>query len=139
MNRSNINNMRETEMNIENLYPEIYIKFAPIAEQLIKDMERQSGNIHLTEALLQEMTDEAIRRAETGAVIPAGADASDSPDLNLEAVPVLYQFGANRDGHHGGFNRPHWHGYDRGVFSDIFRILFLQQIFGRRRPNWRPR
>jgi len=143
--------MRETE---DHLYPEVYQRFAPIAEQLIREMEKQhGGSIFLNENLLQQMIDEAIRRADlptaqaavpTGvfpagseeAVVPAGSEA---PAEFEEAVPVLYELGRNRGGHNRRHGGSHWHRYDRGALSDIFRILFLQQIFGRRRPHWRYR
>ena len=114
-------NMRESD---EHLYPDVYKKFAPITDQLIKDMEKNHGEIYLNEDLLRQMTDEAIRRTET--------DAPASADTLGEAVPTIYEFGGGRHHGYGG-----WRGYDRGALSDIFRILFLQQIFGRRRPRWR--
>ena len=143
--RKNMNkNTRESD---EHLYPEVYKKLAPVAEQLIRDMEKQHGDIYMTEDLLRQMVDEAIRRAEldTPADVPASADVPAE-----EAVPVLYQLGRrpqagghghhNQHGHHGGHHGQHgghWRNYDRGALSDIFNILFLQQIFGRRRPHWR--
>ena len=112
----------------EHLYPDVYKKFAPVADQLIRDMEKQHGDIFLNEELLQQMIEEAIRRAEADS--PVSADAATE-----EAVPTIYNYGRGRP--HGGYGHGHWRGYDRGALSDIFKILFLQQIFGRRRPNWR--
>ena len=125
------NNIRATD---EHLYPEVYNKFAPVAEQLIRDMEKNQGDIYLTEDLLRQMTDEAIKRAE--ADLPAEAVQTEADAETEDAVPVIYQYGGRGrpgGGHRGG----RWRGYDRGALDDIFRILFLQQIFGRRRPHWR--
>jgi len=127
-------------MNSDILYPEVYEKFAPIADQLIRDMEKQHGDIILNEDLLRQMIDEAIRRTEL-------ETSADMP--TEEAVSVLYQVGrrpnnhSNRQHNHGGGSHGHHHGhwssYNHGALNDIFRILFLQQLFGRRRPNWRVR
>ena len=121
-------NMRDNrDNNDENLYPDVYKTFAPIADQLIRDMEKNHGDIYLNEDLLQQMIDEAIKRAE--ADTPVSADAPTE-----EAIPTLYSYGGRR----GGYGRHgHWSNYNRGALDDIFRILFLQQIFGRRRPYWR--
>ena len=137
---------KNTHDSDERLYPEVYKKFAPVAEQLIRDMEKQHGDIYMTDELLRQMIDEAIRRAELDmpADVPASADVP-----TAEAVPVLYQLGRrpaqtggqqhshHGGGHHGHHGHGHWRNYDRGALSDIFSILFLQQIFGRRRPHWR--
>jgi len=120
-------NMRESD---EHLYPDVYNQFAPIADQLIRDMEKNHGDIYLNEDLLQQMIDEAINRV--GADIPVSDGMATE-----EAVPTIYQYGRGRP--HGGYNHGHWRNYNRGALSDIFRILFLQQIFGRRRPCWRCR
>jgi hypothetical protein len=125
MNMNNNMNMYENE---DYMYPEVYQKFAPVADQLIRDMERQHGShIYLNEDLLNQMTDEAIKR--TNMDVPVSAmDAAD------DVVPVMYEFGRGRSRHgHGGG----WRHYDRGALSDIYRILLLQSIFGRRRPFWR--
>ncbi|MCL2775780.1 MAG: hypothetical protein FWD71_20900 [Oscillospiraceae bacterium] len=127
-NLNNINNMngmnfsdmpRETE---EYMYPEVYHTFFPITEQVMKEMERQYGDVVLSDDMLQQMTEEAIRRAGVGAAMPTQIPAKDG-----DAIPTFYDF---RDG-------GSWRGYDRSALSDIARILFLQQIFGRRRPRWR--
>ena len=120
-------NMRESD---EHLYPDVYNQFAPIADQLIRDMEKNHGDIYLNEDLLRQMIDEAIKRAEADA--PVSTD-----EATDEAVPTIYNFGRRQQKNHGGHG--HWSNYNRGALSDIFRILFLQQIFGRRRPCWRCR
>ena len=146
-----MNMNRNTHDSDEHLYPEVYKKLAPVAEQLIRDMEKQHGDIYMTEDLLRQMIDEAIRRAELD--MPVSADVATE-----EAIPVLYQLGRrptqtgghghhNHHGHHGQHHGHHghshhrhgghWRNYDRSALSDIFNILFLQQIFGRRRPHWR--
>ena len=161
MHTNNINNnMSETDMH---LFPEIYGTLAPIVEQLIADMEKH-GEIYLTEELLYEMIDEAIRRA--------GLDFDVEPDImptendsqfhavsqmeREEAVPVLYQFGRTtntrpwhnnhnnrhnqRNRHHNhrppSYPRPRHHHHNRSTVSDLLSILFLQQIIGGRRPKW---
>ena len=134
-NLNNMNNMNFNGVSPESdtedfMYPEVYHHFAPVADQIIKEMERQYGDIYLTEDLLNKMTDEAIRRSGFD---PASPVSSSSGVKNGEAIPVMSNFGYGR---HGGGN---WRGYDRGAVSDIFRILLLQQIFGGRRPRWRRR
>jgi len=128
---NNINNMNLTGIPRDaedSMYPEIYHRFMPVVDQLIKDMEKKYGEIYLTEDLLKQMTDEAIRRS--------GIDAAPIPVDNMtdaDAVPTFNEF---EHGRRGGGN---WRRYDRGAFSDIFRILLLQQLFGRRRSCWRCR
>jgi hypothetical protein len=120
MNKSNMN-MRDND---DHLYPEVYHHFAPVADQLIKDMETRHGEIYLNEDLLQQMIDEAIRRSNINENMP------NMPIPKDDAVPTFHEFG-------GGRGRGGWRGYDRGALSDIYRILFLQSLFGRRRPFWR--
>ena len=145
-----------------NLYPEIYRQFAPFTEQLIREMEKQHNNINLTDELLAEMIDEVIRRvdaeSEAVPVIPVMADTADLGNMEMggdtldipqgDAIQVMYRMGggtaARGHGHHGS-HHGHRHGHRHhgcrhgncGHVSDILRILFLQQIFGRRRPHWR--
>ena len=130
MMNTNKNNMLIHESE-DHLYPEIYTTFAPVADQLIRDMEKQHGDIFLTEDLLREMINEAIRRTE----VEAPAAIPTEAEITEDAIPTLYEFGRGRP----RGNRGHWRRYDRGALDDIFRILFLQQIFGRRRPHWRCR
>ena len=159
MHTNNINNISETDTH---LFPEIYGTLVPVVEQLIAEMEKH-GDIYLTEELLYEMIDEAIRRA--------GLDFDVEPDImptaddsqfhavsqieREEAVPVLYQFGRSpntRPGHntnhhrhkprhHHNHHRPPSrprprHHHNRNTVSDVLRILFLQQILGGARPHW---
>jgi len=125
INMSNMSNMpRENE---EFLYPEVYRRLAPICDQLIKEMENKYGNIYLSEDLLNQMSDEAIRRS--------GMDNTEADPYSKrdgDAVPTIREFGR-----HDGYGRDRWRNYDRGALSDIAGILFLNQIFGRRRPFWR--
>ena len=142
-NNMNVNSVplpRETE---EYMYPEVYQKFMPVVEQIIKEMEKQYGNIYLNEDLLNKMIDEAIKRAGIGANVPSqpqpqfpspyAVKDSVSDDMkDGDTIPTFNEFGG-----HGRRGGGHWRGYDRGALSDIYRILFLQSIFGRRRPFWR--
>jgi len=112
------------------MYPDVYLKFFPIAEQLIRDMERKYGDIFLDEDLLNQMVEEAIRR--TGADIPSNPVSSGQDG---DAVPTMNDFG--RHGGNRGRDRDRWRRYDRSALSDIYRILILQQLFGKRRPRWR--
>ena len=137
---------RETNQNMpyENedlMYPEVYHKFAPIADQLLRDMERQYGDIYLNEDLLNQMVEEAIRRTGMDPM-PMQQSAPASAGQDGDAVPAMNDFGrhGNRDRDRDkdrGRDRDRWRRYDRGAVSDIYRILLLQQIFGRRRPRWR--
>ena len=114
----------------ENMYPEVYNHFAPIADSVIKDIEKQyGGDIHIDENMLNQMVEEAIRRSAINDNISAKEDA----------VPVIYQHNSRYGhGYNGkGKNQNHWRNYDRSSLSDIYRILLLQQLFGRRRPRWR--
>ena len=139
MNRGpNQNNMPTAGMPFDSedfMYPEVYHQFAPVVEQLLRDMERQHGDILLNEDLLNQMVEEAIRR--TGMDMPSPS-APVSTDQDGDAVPAIAEFGRNggRDRDRGR-DRNRWRRYDRGALSDIYRILILQQIFGRRRPRWR--
>lgn len=130
-NISNMNNPfqpmnpSQDESSIEDaLYPEIYRKLSPIVDQLIFDMERQYGNIELTEDLLSQMADEVLRRAQ---MMPQTQMMSQTSDT--DTIATINNFsGGSRDRN------------DRNIFGDIARILLLQQIFGgRRRPRWRRR
>jgi len=126
MNNMNYNDVSNTNSDTaEDMYPEVYHKLIPVVDQIIKEMERKSGNIYLTPDLLNQMTDEASNRFGTDAVTPV------QNDMNTDAIPTMREFRPVRYG--GGY----WRGYDRGALSDIAKILFLQQIFGRRRPYWR--
>ena len=141
MNRGpNQNNMNFPNMSFDNeefMYPDVYHKFAPIVEQLIRDMERQHGDIVLNEDLLNQMVEEAIRRSGTD-MPPLTVSAEQDGD----AVSTMAEFGRHggrdrdRDRDRGR-DRDRWKRYDRGALSDIYRILILQQLFGRRRPRWR--
>lgn len=115
---------RDTE---EYMYPEVYQKFIPVADQLIRDMEKQYGDIVLTDDLLNRMADEGVRRS--GVITMPQPQYTGYTEKNEEAIPTFNDF--RYDGHR------HWRDYDRGALSDIFKILFLQQVFGRRRPRWR--
>ena len=131
----NIPNMRrDTE---DDMYPEVYNKFFPITDKIINDMEMQYGDVDLNEDLLNQMVEEAIRRS--------GMDDMNGND-NMPTMPYDIKDGravqtiANPDRRPGGGrDRNRWRRYDRDALSDIFRILFLQQIFGNRRRNWRRR
>jgi len=135
MNRGpNQNNMNMPNMPFDTeefLYPEVYQRFSPVVDQLIRDMERQHGDMVLNEDLLNQMVEEAIRRSGMDRMENMPADAHDS-----DAIPTINEFGR-----HGGRDRDRdrdrWRRYDRGALSDIYRILILQQLFGRRRPRWR--
>lgn len=130
-NMNNMNNMNydgisknfDTE---DYLYPEIYHQMMPMIDQMIKDMEKKYGEIYLTEDLMKQITDEAIRRS--------GIDTTIQPPFDMkedDAIMTINEFGHGRHGRH------HRNFHNRDSFSDIFRILFLQQLFGRRRPRWR--
>ena len=121
------------------MFPEVYNIFFPIVDQLIRDMERQRGEIYLTEDLLNQMVEEAIRRSGVDN-IPSSANTDET-----DAVPTINMnmgdFGRGRPGGNRDRDRDRdrdrWRRYDRGALSDLYRILLLQQIFGRRRPRWR--
>ena len=127
MNMPNI--QRDTE---EFLYPEVFQIFGPIVDQLLRDMERQYGEIYLSEDLLNQMADEAIRRSgiDNNMQPVSNADMDDSDAVQTMAMNNLRHDRRCRD-------RGCWRRYDRSALSDIYKILILQQIFGRRRPNWR--
>ena len=130
VNSINFNDIsRDTE---ESMYPEVYHKFMPVADQLIKEMEKKYGEIYLTDDLLNQMTDEAMRRSGMNAADPSPSDTRDMWMGNGDVMPAIYEFGRGR---RGGY----WRNYDRDALSDIYRILLLQQLFGRRRPYWRYR
>jgi hypothetical protein len=127
----NQNNMNYPNMPRDNrddkdfMYPEVYNKFMPVAEQIMKEMEKQYGDVYLNEDMLRQMVDEAIRRS--------GIDnMSEMPDS--DAVPTVNLYGRYGGRYHG---RDGWRYYNRGALSDIFSILFLNQIFGHRRHHWR--
>jgi len=130
-NNMNMPNMpRDTE---EYMYPEVYQQFFPVIEQLIKEMEQQYGDIYLSEDLLDQMIEEAIRRSGLENIQPSSNDIPDG-----DAVQTMNEF--NRyGGRDRGRDRNRWKRYDRSALSDIYRILILQQLFGRRRPRWRCR
>jgi len=124
---NNMSNMpRENE---DHLYPEVHQRFAPIVDQLISDMERQYGEIYLTEDLLNQMIEELHRRSGMDNMPASSYDTQDE-----EAIQTMHEIGR-----HGGRDRgrDRWRRYDRSALSDIFGILILQQLFGRRRPRWR--
>ena len=134
MNFQNMNNMQfNTE---ESMYPEAYHKIAPIVDQLIREMERQHGDIFLNEDLLNQMVEEAMRRSGMDSMPSSSGAAGVSAEQDGDAVPTINEFGRHggRDRHR---DRDRDRNRDRDAFSDIFRILFLQQLFGRRRPRWR--
>jgi hypothetical protein len=132
-NNMNFPNMPNIPSDTEDfMYPEIYQTFAPIVEQLIRDMERQYGDIYLTEDLLNQMVDEAIHRAG----IENMPSAPVSTDQDGEAIQTINEFGRH-GGRDRGRDRDRWRRYDRSALSDIYRILILQQVFGRRRPRWK--
>ena len=124
INMSNIQRDAQTE---EYMYPEVYKKLSPICDQIIRDMERQYGNICLSEDILNQMTDEALRRSEMGMQNPDPYNAKDG-----DSIQTIREFGR-----HDGFHRDPWRHYERSALSDIAGILFLNRIFGRRRPFWR--
>lgn len=141
-NQNNMNYPNMPDMTLDNrvsedyMYPEVYHKFAPVADQIIKDMEKKYGDIYMSEDMLNQMVEEAIRRsgADNMNEMPYNANANDG-DKDGEAIPTMRRYGGRHYGHfHGGDG---WRYYDRGALSDIFSILFLNQIFGRRRHNWR--
>ena len=143
--------------NADHMYPEVYHKFMPVAHGVIKDMEKQYGEIYLHEDMLNDMVDEAMRRSGIEKMdnnmnnsnmpqqpMPLHYDVNgkDDPDDD-PAIPTVSQFGR----HHGG-GRPRrqtighrrydpWRYYDPGFSSDLFRILFLQELLGRPRYGWR--
>jgi len=139
-NPSNMNNMNFPNMNTPNIpreneeymYPEIYHKLAPITHRLIKDMEKQHGdaNIYLNEDLLNGMVEEAIRRS---GISNMNTQSMEYDDMDDEAVPTI----AGQGIRHNRYDRSRRRYYDRDALSDIARILFLQELFGRRRHNWR--
>lgn len=149
MNYQNLNSMNGMDGmsnmprdNKDYMYPEIYNKFAPVIEQVIRDMEKQHGEIYMTEEMLNQMVDEAIRRSGMDNM----TDMNNMNDMNdmpgEEAVPAM-NYGRHRGGRyygrhgHGYGYYDGWQYYDRDALSDIYRILFLQRIFGNRRHNWR--
>ena len=91
-------------------------------------MENKYGNIYLSDDLLNQLTDEVINRSGMDDYM----DADPHSKKDGDAVQTMREFGRR-----GGYGRDRWRYYDRGALSDIARILFLQQIFGRRRPSWR--
>ena len=136
----NIPNMRrDTE---EDMYPEVYNKFFPITDKIINDMEMQYGDVDLNEDLLNQMVEEAIRRSGmdkmdniNGNITPMPYDIRDG-----KAVPTIADYGRRPGpGRHDDRDRDRdfRRHFDRDGLSDILRILFLQQIFGKRRHNWR--
>ena len=132
-NQNNMNGANYPDMprdSEEYMYPEVYRKFAPIADRMIRDMEKQYGDIILSEDILQQMSDEAVRRAGAGADMPP--QFTPKTLKTDDAIPAVNMYGMYDRGRGGR----HWSDYDRGALSDIFKILFLQQIFGRRRPRW---
>ena len=133
-NINNINNMNSANSinsTEDFMYPEVYHKFMPIIDQIIKEMERQHGNIYLSEDLLHQMSDEVIRRSGMG--MGTGIDMPQPIQQKDNAIPAMA--GYEHHEHHG--HDEHWRRYDRGALSDITSILLLQQLFGRRRPSWR--
>ena len=145
MNMPNMSNMpNETE---EFMYPEVYKNLHPHCHQIINDMEKQYGNIYLTEDLLNQMSDEAIRRS--GMMMEDKDNMQDNinnmGNMDMEtmshsvqgddppaAIPTARQFRR-----HSGYGRGRPRRFfDYDGLSDIAKILFLQEIFGRRRPYW---
>ena len=128
-NQNNQYNMNMPHESDDFMYPEVYRHLSPICDQIIKEMENKYGNIYLTDDLLNQMAEEAIRRSEMDRT-----DRMDKPDnmnnMNMDSVQTFHEFS-------GRYGRDHWRRYDRGALSDIAGILFLNQIFGRRRPFWR--
>jgi len=124
----NMNMPRESE---EFMYPEVYHKIAPHCDQIIKEMENKYGNIYLNNDLLSQMTDEAIHRS---GMCEDEMDKMDKADPPGDSMPTILDFGRP-----GRFDRDHFRRrrFDRDGLSDVARILFLQQIFGRSRPFWR--
>ena len=144
-NNMNISNMSNMPGNTEEfMYPEVYKNLHPHCHQIITDMEKQYGNIYLTEDLLNQMTDEAIRRSgmmeenmpdnmsnmDNMGMEPMPYSAKD--DDPPAAIPTARQFRR-----HSGYGRGRPRRFfDYDGLSDIAKILFLQEIFGRRRPYW---
>jgi len=134
-NQNNINMSNTPNIPHDNedfMYPEVYKKFLPICDQLIKEMENKYGNIYLSEDLLKQFTDEVIRRS--------GMDDTEADPYSKkdgDSIPTIREFNGGRHDGYYGRDRGHWRHYDRGALSDIAGILFLNQIFGRRRPFWR--
>ena len=142
MNISNMSNMPDNTG--EFMYPEVYKNLQPHCSQIIQDMEKQYGNIYLTEDLLNQMTDEAIRRS--GMMEENMPENMNKMD-NMGMEPMTYS--ANDDDpppsiptarpfrRHESFRRNRQRRFfDYDGLSDIAKILFLQEIFGRRRPYW---
>jgi len=139
-NQSNNNfNIPNMQCNAEEyMYPEIYRHFAPIADRLIQEMEIRHGEIYLTEELLNDMVEEAIRRSGIDNQQNMPADPYDDMDMpDEDAMPVMRDFRRGGSGRRRGYGRGGWRRYDRSAISDLYRILLLQQIFGRRRHSWR--
>ena len=114
------------------MYPQEYDKYLPIANQVIDDMEEQhgSGNIYMDTDMLNQMVEEAVRRTQN-----TNIDMNMSMDMDMDmmamddiedgdAVPTILDFGrrpAVVDSYSGS-----------STLSDIFKILLLQELFGRR-------
>jgi len=115
--------------NEDDLYPEFYYEIESIIEQIINEMERKYGEIMLTEDMLRQITEEAIRLYGLEEAVPTSFDAE--PEA---AVPVINEFGRGNRGRNN--RRPRRRNFRRDEFSDVFRILFLQQVIGSRRRRW---
>ena len=108
----------------EYMYPEVYKNLSPICDQVINDMENKYGNVYLSDDLLAQMSNEAVRRLET----------DDNKNNMGDAVPTIRDYGRR-----GNSGRDRWRDYDRDSLSDIAEILILSRLFGRRRPHRRRR
>ncbi|MCL2096435.1 MAG: hypothetical protein FWH10_05960 [Oscillospiraceae bacterium] len=128
---------------------EIYLS-EDMLNQMVEDAMARSGvnrnpirhvypydnNYGVNETDMQEMHEMQDMRTSGEAMTETGEDG--------EAVQTIAGYGRRggpghiRGGYRpGGYYAGGWRNYDRGALSDIFRILFLQELFGRRRPNWR--
>ena len=130
MNNMDMPNMPQYGEQYMYMYPEVYHKLAPHCDRIIKEMENNRyGNINLNEEMLNQMSDEAVRRS--------GLDNNtmefDEPCDDPPAVQTIRGFDGHR-GFNGGRGRNFR--YDYYGVPDIARILLLQQIFGYRRPFW---
>lgn len=97
----------------ENMYPDVYKMMYPHVVNIMQEMETKYGNINITQDFLDNMCDELVRRS-----------GLDDNDPMMDSVPTIAHF--HRSHHRGG-----------GLLSDLARILFLREIFGRRRFGWR--
>ena len=101
----------------EIMHPEVYRKMHPHVLNIIQEIESKYGNVYVTEDFLNRMCDELIKRSEF--------NSDDQMTDSVETMAPYYGRGRN------------WRHFHHDALRDIGRILFLNEIFGRRRYRWR--